>query len=139
MPKKHSEMVKKQFEGEHTTYDKEVREVLPHYDEMHHAVINVIDLDENKKLEILDLGTGTGQTASELLRRFPKSRLTGIDLSPKMLGGAKKRLKELAKRARFIEADIIDLKPSQKFDICVAVLSVHHLNQEEKQGLFKKI
>jgi tRNA (cmo5U34)-methyltransferase len=65
--------------------------------------------------------------------------VTGIDLSPKMLEMAKNRLIKFSNRLKFIEADIIDFEPSQKYDACVAVLSVHHLNQKEKQQLFSRI
>ena len=106
---------------------------------MHQKVIETIDFDKNRELNILDLGIGTGETALGLLKKFPKSRLTGIDLSPKMFRVAKNRLKEFSKQVKFIESDMIEFEPSQKYDICVAVLSIHHLNQKEKQDLFKKI
>jgi tRNA (cmo5U34)-methyltransferase len=132
-------MVKEQFEAEYETYDKEVRDVLPHYEEMHQKVIECIDFDKNRELNILDLGIGTGETALGLLKKFPKSRLTGVDLSPKMFRVAKNRLKEFSKQVGFVESDMIEFEPSQKYDVCVAVLSVHHLTQKEKQQLFVKI
>lgn len=139
MVKEHSQIVKKQFETEYEEYDKNVREVLPDYEEMNKKVIEEVNLDKGGELEILDLGIGTGQTAIGLLEKFPKSRVTGIDLSPKMLEMAKNRLIKFSDRVKFIEEDIIDFKPSQKYDAGVAVLSVHHLNQKEKQQLFLKI
>jgi len=139
MVKEHSKIVKEQFEAEYETYDKEVRDVLPYYEEMHRKVIECIDFDKNKELNILDLGIGTGETALGLLRKFPKSRLIGVDLSPKMFGVAKNRLKKFSKQVKLVESDMIEFEPSQKYDICVAVLSVHHLNQKEKQQLFVKI
>lgn len=139
MAKEHSELVKAQFEKEYETYDKEVRDVLLFYEEMHREVINAIDFGSNFQIRILDLGIGTGQTALDLLRKFPKSKITGVDLSPKMFEVAKNRLGKLVNQVKFIETDINYFQSSQKFDVCVAVLSVHHLNQEEKQELFKRI
>ncbi len=139
MAKEHSEIVKKQFEIEYKTYDKEVKVVLPFYEEMHKEAIKVINFDKDSELKILDLGIGTGQTALELLKKFPKSKLIGVDLSPKMLEVAKNRLGKLASRVEFIEKDVIEFAPAQKYDACIAVLTVHHLNQKEKQELFSKI
>lgn len=138
MVKEHSQIVKEQFEAEYEEYDKNVRDVLPDYEEMNNKVVEEVKLKQGK-LEILDLGIGTGQTAAGLLEKYPKSRVTGIDLSPKMLEMAKNRLIKFSYRLKFIEADIIEFEPSQKYNACVAVLSVHHLNQKEKQQLFSKI
>lgn len=138
MVKEHSQFVKEQFESEYEEYDKNVRDVLPNYEEMNKKVVEEVKLD-GRELDILDLGVGTGQTARELLEKYPKSKVTGIDLSPKMLEMAKNRLIKFSNRLKFIEADIIDFEPSRKYDACVAVLSVHHLNQKEKQQLFSKI
>lgn len=139
MVKEHSQIVKEQFEAEYEEYDKNIRDVLPNYEEMNKKVIEEVNLNKWRELEILDLGIGTGQTAIRLLEKFPKSRVTGIDLSPKMLERAKNRLIKFLDRVKFIEGDITDFKSSQKYDACVAVLSVHHLNQKEKQQLFSKI
>jgi tRNA (cmo5U34)-methyltransferase len=138
MVREHSLIVKEQFEAEYEEYDKNVRDVLPSYEEMNNKVVEEVKV-KGERLEILDLGIGTGQTAKGLLEKYPKSIVTGIDLSPKMLEMAKNRLIKFSNRLKFIEADIIDFEPSQKYDACVAVLSVHHLNQKEKQQLFSRI
>jgi ubiquinone/menaquinone biosynthesis C-methylase UbiE len=54
----------------------------------------------------LDLGTGTGQGAFLLARRFPDAEVVGADLSDKMLGEAKQRTpSDLRDRIRFEQAD----------------------------------
>lgn len=136
MTKKHSKIVKTQFDTEYETYDQEIRDVFPFYEKMHKKVTSAVDFQNNSELTILDLGIGTGQTTLDLLIKFPNAKITGVDVSPKMFGVAKNRLRELAKQVKFIEADMIDFKPTQKFDVCIAVLSIHHLNQREKQKLF---
>ena len=42
--------------------------------------------------EILEVGCGTGRNLAELARRYPRARLTGVDLSDAMLARARRRL-----------------------------------------------
>jgi malonyl-CoA O-methyltransferase len=55
---------------------------------------------------ILDLGCGDGEHAAALARRWPKSSLTAVDLSPGMLRVAGKALENTG--ARLLEADMDD-------------------------------
>ena len=56
--------------------------------------------------KVLDLGTGTGKAARLVARRFETAHVTGIDLSPRMVGHASELLPdELAGRVRFEVAD----------------------------------
>ena len=55
---------------------------------------------------VLDLGTGTGAAARAIAERFPEAEVVGADLSPRMLGEARRALpQELASRVRYEEAD----------------------------------
>ena len=51
--------------------------------------------------EVLDVGTGTGAGAEELVRRFPEARVVGVDLAPAMLELARAKVPS----ARFERAD----------------------------------
>lgn len=54
----------------------------------------------------LDLGTGTGQGAFALARRFPEAEVVGVDLAPGMIVEAKRKTPgELRRRLRFEVAD----------------------------------
>ena len=58
----------------------------------------------------LDLGTGTGQGAFAIARRFPSADVIGADLAERMLAEARaKTPPELADRIRFERADASDL------------------------------
>jgi SAM-dependent methyltransferase len=55
---------------------------------------------------VLDLGTGTGQAARALAKRFPAAEVIGVDLAPAMVEEARKLLEpELADRVRYQAAD----------------------------------
>jgi tRNA (cmo5U34)-methyltransferase len=134
-----SELIKKHFEKKYYDYDRLILELVPKYEEMQRNVIDLLDFQEDKNLSVLDLGVGTGQTASLILKKFPNSELDGVDISPKMIEQAKIRLKDFLDRVSFAEKDIADLQIEKKYDACVGVLSIHHLNESQKPLLFKKV
>jgi ubiquinone/menaquinone biosynthesis C-methylase UbiE len=54
----------------------------------------------------LDLGTGTGQGAFMIARRFPETQVTGLDLAEGMLAEARRKTPaDLADRVRFERGD----------------------------------
>jgi ubiquinone/menaquinone biosynthesis C-methylase UbiE len=54
----------------------------------------------------LDLGTGTGQGAFAIARRFPDTQVVGVDLAEGMLAEARRKTPaELAERVRFESGD----------------------------------
>ena len=54
----------------------------------------------------LDLGTGTGQGAFAIARRFPHTQVVGVDLAEGMLAEARRKTPaELAERVRFESGD----------------------------------
>jgi tRNA (cmo5U34)-methyltransferase len=88
-------------------------------------------------LEILDLGTGTGETAAKALHVHPQAKLTGIDSSGAMLAAARARLDPARVDLRC--AHIEDALPAGVFDLVVSALTVHHLYGESKAGLFERV
>jgi ubiquinone/menaquinone biosynthesis C-methylase UbiE len=67
----------------------------------------------------LDLGTGTGQGAFAIARRFPDAQVVGVDLAEAMLAEAKRKTPaELAERVRFEKGDASALPfPDASFDL----------------------
>jgi tRNA (cmo5U34)-methyltransferase len=86
---------------------------------------------------ILELGTGTGETARRVLAEHPGAHLHGIDSSPEMLDVARNALAafdvELSLRP------IEDPLPPGPFDLVVSALAVHHLDGAAKQALFGRV
>ena len=137
---KHSELVKEHFDIKYKDYDKLIRKLIPDYENMHKRVVDLVNFPGNKKLNILDLGIGTGETSLDLLRKFPNAKIKGIDISQNMIQQGQIRLKDYSNRVNFEILDMTSFVIEQKrFDSCVAVLSIHHLNSNEKQKLFVKI
>jgi tRNA (cmo5U34)-methyltransferase len=86
---------------------------------------------------ILDLGTGTGETAARLLDHHSQASLVGVDESEAMLGAARERLGRFDVELRV--GRLQDPLPSGPFDLVASGLCVHHLDGEEKADLFGRI
>jgi ubiquinone/menaquinone biosynthesis C-methylase UbiE len=61
--------------------------------------------------QVLDLGTGTGEGAFAIARRFPEAQVTGVDLAPAMLAEAERKTPpELRGRVSFEAGDASALR-----------------------------
>ena len=91
---------------------------------------------------ILDLGCGPGEIGERFLARFPEASWTGIDEAPEMLERARARFEPHAGRTHLLQsplqADWNEQAP-EPFDLAVAVQTVHHLEPDEKRGLFARV
>lgn len=88
---------------------------------------------------IIDLATGTGDVAFTLARRFPDAKITGCDLSSRMLEIAEKKRKELdpveAERLRFEQGDCLALKyTDNSFHLATIAYGVRNF-ENLKEGL----
>jgi len=86
---------------------------------------------------VLELGTGTGETSRRLLAAHSAAHLVAMDASPAMLEAARHALPP--ERVSFVTGDIRDRLPEGSFDLIVSVLTVHHLDGNEKQNLYAMI
>ena len=84
---------------------------------------------------LLELGTGTGESALRVLPRHPGASLTGIDESADMLAVARSRLPGADLRVSRLE----DPLPDGLFDLVFAVLAIHHLDGPGKADLFRRV
>ena len=82
---------------------------------------------------LLELGTGTGETARRVLARHPGATLVGIDASADMLAAA--RLPGADLRRQRLE----DPLPDGPFDLVFSALAVHHLDGPGKADLFARV
>jgi tRNA (cmo5U34)-methyltransferase len=138
----HSKLVKEHFEDKYHRghkYDDLIRNLIPKYEEMHKVLIDSLNFPINKKIKILDLGIGTGETTLRILEKFPNAEIDGIDISEDMLKQAKIRLENYLSKVRFFESDILEFNFKERYDAIVSVLCIHHLNSKQKPQFFKKI
>jgi tRNA (cmo5U34)-methyltransferase len=84
---------------------------------------------------LLELGTGTGETARRVLPRHPSAQLVGLDASADMLAAARELLPDADLRVARLQAPL----PPGPFDLVFSVLAVHHLDGPGKADLFRRI
>ena len=123
-----------QFHFDPGTYATTIREEMPAYGELQEQLVAI---SGDGAQRILELGTGTGETASLLLQHHPAATLTGLDESPGMLAAARKMLP--GERVRLLTARLQDPLPEGPFDLVASALAVHHLDPAEKADLFRRI
>ena len=115
-------------------YLDEIRADLERFDEFQEAVADATrDLPARR---ILELGTGTGETARRVLERHPDAALVGIDESDSMLEHARRGLPDGTELG---VARLQDALPEGPFDLVFSALTVHHLDPGEKADLFQRI
>ena len=87
---------------------------------------------------LLDLGCGTCLELEPIFARFPKLKVTGVDLTAAMLD----RL-----RAKFPDRDLTLIRGSymgmdfgrERYDAAVSFETLHHLEPEEKGALYRRV
>lgn len=70
----------------------------------------------------LDVGCGTGRYAIELARRKAR-HVVGLDIAENMVEVCRARAAEegLAERTTFIQSDLLQYRPAEKFDTCIGI------------------
>jgi tRNA (cmo5U34)-methyltransferase len=121
------------FEWDPDAYLDQMLDEIPGYEELEDAVAEATRGVDVRA--VLELGTGTGETALHVLDLHPNVRWTGIDASEPMLARARERLPHADLRLARLE----DRLPDGPFDLIVSVLAVHHLDGPGKRDLFQRL
>ena len=72
-----------------------------------------------KPKNVLDVGVGTGAVSLCLLKRFPDTKITGLDISEEMLDGCKKNASANNAKITLINQDILKWSTTQRFDLVI--------------------
>jgi tRNA (cmo5U34)-methyltransferase len=112
------------------TYLEQARAEVPRYDELQRAAVDAIPFAPE---QVLELGMGTGETTRVLLERYPDAWVTGLDSSPEMVFRLRQEYDGV------MLARMQDPLPDGPWDLVISVLSVHHLTDEQKQVLFRRV
>jgi len=123
-----------QFHDAPARYLALMRDALPAYDRMQDALAQATA--DVAATRILDLGTGTGETARRVLAAHPGAHVVGLDASADMLGLAQALLGE---RLTPHLARLGEPLPDGPFDLVVSALAVHHLGGPGKAALFADV
>jgi len=115
-----------------TVYETKSPEQVSWTQEIPNTSLNFIqsfNLDKNAK--IIDIGGGDSKLVDFLLEKGFKN-ITVLDISRAALERAKKRLGDNAEKVTWIESDILDFKPIEKFDVWHDRAAFHFLVTKEQ-------
>ncbi len=137
-PDRSSPAAREEFDREARGYDRTARESMPGYGDLHRTLVWGIPYLPTRAFHLLELGVGTGTLTALILREFPHARVTGIDLSPRMIARARTKLRKEADRVELVAGDL-GAFPLAKYDAVLSALAIHHLTDPAKWRLFDRI
>jgi tRNA (cmo5U34)-methyltransferase len=135
----HSGDVERHFTKQWRDYDRQVRDVVPYYDDALSALVAVVWHSIDRPRFILDLGVGTGALAERMLQAFPEARVVGIDLVSDFIEQARDRLQRFENRADLVCADVTATTLPDDCDVVVSSFVFHHLEDDAKRDLCRRI
>jgi tRNA (cmo5U34)-methyltransferase len=130
--------VKDHFDEEAEIFDELIRTLIPSYGYMVDSMVLALPFHQKEKINILDLGCGTGNISLKVKERFPNARITCVDMAENMIKMAKYKLASYDD-VEFIIADVRDLDFKDDFDAVVSSLALHHLQHPEKKPFYHTI
>ena len=133
-----TDKIKNQFNSDAQAYDSKRRIFIPCFDDYYINSTKFISTVINEPKNILDLGAGTGLLTSFWYNEYPNANFVLDDISVEMLNMAKQRFANKT-NFNYVTDDYTKLLPNGSFDTVISALSIHHLENEEKQNLFNRI
>jgi tRNA (cmo5U34)-methyltransferase len=123
-----------QFHWDPESYLALMHKEVPEYERLQDETAAVTGTVARRMLE---LGTGTGETARRVLARNPDAALLGLDASAEMLEHARRALPD--DRIELRVWRLADPLPDGPFDVVFSALAVHHLDGAGKADLFRRV
>lgn len=118
-------------------YTDSVERCVPRYKEMLSMLFAYLPEKYSPK-SILELGCGTGNLTCLICKRFPQSRIHAVDISEECIKECKRRLPEA--NIEYIKSGFRNLDfTGDSFDLIISSISIHHLNDKEKEEFFKRL
>ncbi|MFH0976314.1 MAG: methyltransferase domain-containing protein [Spirochaetota bacterium] len=133
-----TEEIKERFNSAAEDYDSRRRILIPCFDDYYETMTGFLSGIIPEPESILDLGAGTGLLSKFWFNYFKNSKYTLVDVADQMMEVAKKRFHELT-NFNYIIADYSKDFPKGNYDLISSALSIHHLSDDEKLNLYKKI
>jgi tRNA (cmo5U34)-methyltransferase len=130
--------IAQRFDEAANKYDSQRRFFIPCFDDFYKTSISIFSKMRSDFKSILDLGAGTGLLTRYLHEIFPQAHFTLVDISEGMLDIARSRFCGFD-QFDFLISDYSSELPIGKFDLAASALSIHHLSNEDKLKLYRKI
>jgi tRNA (cmo5U34)-methyltransferase len=119
-------------------YDISRRRLIPCYDLFYGTAADLTARSINVSTPaILDLGAGTGLLTEFIMQKVVSAELYLLDESSDMLAKAQQRLAQYD--PKIYVQPMTDPLPNKIFHAVISSLAIHHLTDEDKRDLFKRI
>lgn len=120
------------------SYPADVPRKVPGLADLHRMVMLLLAEGAPRDAHILVVGAGGGMETRAMAEAQPAWRFTGVDPSPAMLDLAHQTLAPFADRVDLI-LGIIDQAPAGPFDGATCLLTLHHIDRDQRLRTLKDI
>jgi SAM-dependent methyltransferase len=120
-----------------------IRQFFPLAEEQLDIISRIIEKFNASINTFLDLGCGDGFMGHFIYQLYPNAHGVFLDCSQEMIKKAK--AKDVGQMSEYVVQDFADpnwyrsIKPSLKFDLIIAGYSIHHIENNQKQRLYKDV
>ncbi len=130
-------LIKDQFNLIAKEYDSNRRKFIPCFDDFYESTTKLI-LSNIAPLRVLDLGAGTGLLSYYWYRECPSAEYVLVDIADEMLNVSRRRFAGID-RIQYRILDYTKELPEGNFDAVISALSIHHLEDSQKEELFMHV
>ena len=130
--------IEEQFNLIAQEYDANRKKFIPCFDDYYISTTKFIASNIAVPKRVLDLGAGTGLLSYFWYCHFPATEYVLVDIADDMLQIARKRFSGID-TVSYQTVDYSKELTVQDFDAIVSALSIHHLENMDKEKLFKRI
>lgn len=119
-------------------YDCNRKKFIPCFNDYYENTTKQIISNIDSPNGVLDLGAGTGLLSYYWYKECPSAEYVLVDIADKMLDISRKRFAGIDN----IQHKILDYTrelPEGNFDVVISALSIHHLEDIQKEKLFERI
>ncbi|MFE2345022.1 class I SAM-dependent methyltransferase, partial [Streptomyces sp. NPDC059431] len=124
-----SEMTPSDWQAWQDSWDRQQEWYMPDREERFRVMLDMVEALVGTAPRVLDLACGTGSITDRLLKRFPESTSTGVDLDPALLTIARGHFAD-DPRVSFVTADLKDpdwraALPHDSYDAVLTATALH--------------
>lgn len=130
--------IEEQFNLVAREYDANRKKFIPCFDDYYESTTKLITSNVEVPKRVLDLGAGTGLLAYYWFKECRNTEYVLVDIAEEMLEVSKKRFEGLENVSHQV-MDYTKQLPDGKFDTIISALSIHHLDDTQKNELFNRI
>lgn len=113
------------------SYDREILNTIPYYDEIYHQIADVVSAAfSNKAVSWMDIGCGTGKMAKVAFEQCHVEEMICADCSSAMLEAARQKVS--SPHVEFLKLSIEEINHDSQFDVITSILVNHYMTYEER-------